>query len=139
MAYKSIKNRRAYARKHYRENATLYKQRAREHTNRMRKVLREFVADYLSSHSCVDCGEADPIVLEFDHRDPLHKVFDIASVRNRGYSLASLKREIAKCDVRCANCHRRRTHAERLANGHPVRGRLTMADLVARHCGPPSE
>jgi hypothetical protein len=59
---------------------------------------------------CVDCGETDPIVLEFDH-EPGNKV-DIISrmVQQRAWN-ATLA-EIAKCSVRCANCHRRKT-AER--------------------------
>lgn len=64
--------------------------------------------EYLSTHPCVDCGESDPIVLEFDHRDPSKKSFTIGSqARHKGRD--SLMKEIEKCDVRCANCHRRRT------------------------------
>ena len=61
---------------------------------------------YFRDHPCVDCGETDPVVLEFDHlRD---KKFGIATgIRNRNWQ--DVLDEIAKCDVVCANCHRRRT------------------------------
>ena len=66
----------------------------------------EFLVAYLREHPCVDCGVGDPIVLEFDHlRD---KKFSISSgLQDRNWQ--SVLDEIAKCDVVCANCHRRRT------------------------------
>ena len=64
---------------------------------------------YLREHPCVDCGEADPIVLDFDHRDREHKVDSVMKLVLSGYGWETILAEIAKCDVRCANCHRRRT------------------------------
>jgi hypothetical protein len=64
--------------------------------------------NYLTAHPCVDCGESDPIVLEFDHRDPSKKRASISKLISH-VTWAALQREIAQCDVRCANCHRRRT------------------------------
>ncbi len=64
------------------------------------------------SRPCVDCGEPDPIVLEFDHVRG-EKRADVDSLITVGCSRALLLAEIAKCDVRCANCHRRRTAAAR--------------------------
>lgn len=65
-----------------------------------------FLRDYLFDHPCVDCGETDPVVLEFDHIDT--KSFDIAyGIRNNSWE--SVLREMDKCEVVCANCHRRRT------------------------------
>lgn len=66
---------------------------------------------HLDGRSCVDCGENDPVVLEFDHRDGVEKEDAVARliVSCRWAEVAA---EIAKCDVRCANCHRRRTAAQ---------------------------
>jgi hypothetical protein len=72
----------------------------------------EYLVSYLREHACADCGETDPIVLEFDHlRD---KEFGIGTgFRDRAWQ--SVLDEMAKCDVVCANCHRRRT-AKRAAS-----------------------
>ena len=65
-----------------------------------------YLIAYFSSHPCVDCGESDPIVLEFDHLND--KDFSIgAKLCTRNW--ASILREIGKCEVVCSNCHRRRT------------------------------
>ena len=76
---------------------------------------RDFVTNYLASHPCVDCGESDPVVLEFDHiaRDKLR---DVSGMLYRDYPLSKVIEEIAKCEVRCANCHRRVTAERRIAN-----------------------
>ena len=60
-----------------------------------------------SSTGCLDCEEKDPIVLEFDHRNPKEKHFNIGEGYNK--SIEVLLAEISKCDIVCANCHRRRT------------------------------
>jgi hypothetical protein len=101
-----------YGKRHYRTNAAQYKARARAWTDQNRIRLRVAIAQYLSAHPCVDCGESDPIVLDFDHRDPADKDFEIKGF-GRCCSVSTVLAEIEKCDVRCANCHRRRTFRER--------------------------
>lgn len=71
------------------------------------RINAEFMIAYLGKHPCVDCGESDIIVLEFDHlRD---KVADVSVLARGGYSIETIQKEIDKCEVVCANCHRRRT------------------------------
>ena len=70
---------------------------------------QQYVWDYLLKNPCVDCGESDPIVLEFDHKDDVEKVLSISRATQYGWSLEKLQEEIDKCDVRCSNCHKRRT------------------------------
>lgn len=66
---------------------------------------------YLAQQRCIDCGEQDPVVLEFDHmRD---KRRNIAELISGGLTWAVIQAEIEKCEVRCANCHRRKTARER--------------------------
>lgn len=77
--------------------------RARSHRN------REFVWTYLDTHPCIDCGEDDPIVLEFDHLDPELKIRTISEQIAGCSSIKAIKTEIAKCEVVCANCHKKRT------------------------------
>ena len=76
---------------------------------RKRAVVAErtlFLLEFLRAHPCLDCGESDPLVLEFDHRG--NKMFCVGKgLRDRNWQ--SVLDEISKCDVVCANCHRRRT------------------------------
>jgi hypothetical protein len=60
----------------------------------------------------VDCGETDPDVLDFDHVRG-KKVCGISRMVGRGYRLWRIKAEIDKCEVRCANDHRRITKKRR--------------------------
>ena len=84
-------------------------QNERNRQNRQRN--REYVWAHLSAHPCLDCGEPDPVVLEFDHVRG-QKVRAIGDLINRAASLETLRTEMAKCEVRCANCHRRKTAAD---------------------------
>lgn len=71
---------------------------------------RKIVWDYLMVNPCIKCGEANPVVLEFDHRDPSKKIDHVtALVSQKRGSVAKLLEEIDKCDVLCANCHRVKT------------------------------
>lgn len=60
----------------------------------------------------MDCGESDVVVLEFDHRDPELKVLDVSTMVSNRHSWTDIIAEIEKCDVRCANCHRRKTASQ---------------------------
>ena len=57
---------------------------------------------------CVDCGVCNHIVLDFDHLKD--KKYNISRMIHDGFSWAAIKKEIAKCEVVCANCHRIRTY-----------------------------
>jgi hypothetical protein len=72
-----------------------------------RLVYRARILAYLSENPCVDCGETDIRCLEFDHRGSDVKVGDVTRLVNNLVAWHRVEAEIAKCDVRCANCHRR--------------------------------
>jgi hypothetical protein len=101
---------RLYTKKHYDKNKKYYLQKAHLRNQKIRSEIKTYVWRYLSNHSCVDCGEKDPIVLEFDHIDSKNATI---SEMYRNYTLEMVKVEIGKCQVRCANCHRRKTAKER--------------------------
>lgn len=98
---------REYQREHYKANKSVYLAKAHKYDAARRNQRRKQLLDYLSHHPCVDCGESDHVVLQFDHvrgekRFPISKaILDV--------SWATLLEEIEKCEVRCANCHFRRT------------------------------
>ncbi len=95
-------------RHHYLANRDDYVRRAIRQITRRRAENRERIHAYLLAHPCVDCGATDPVVLDFDHRDPKKKKREVAWLAARR-SWQVVMAEIEKCDVRCANCHRRRT------------------------------
>ena len=98
-------------RKYYEANKAKIKARTRERTTQVRKVVREWIREYLREHPCVDCGETNLIVLEFDHVRGT-KLFNMGEATSKGYSLKRVQAEVAKCEVRCANCHRQKTYKE---------------------------
>jgi protein-arginine kinase activator protein McsA len=102
----------AHAKGYYRDNSErMVRQSKAAKEQRAEKNLR-WVLDHLREHPCVDCGETDLLVLEFDHIKGAKKT-DVVRLVVQGYSLETIKKEISKCEVRCANCHRRRTYKER--------------------------
>ena len=103
---------RAYVKSHYSRNKSYCANKARVRNDSIKRELRCQILAYLATHPYVDCRETDPVVLDFDHRDESDKFANIADMLKRRISWSRIEAEIAKCDVRCANCHRRRT-AER--------------------------
>ena len=71
-------------------------------------INREKWREYLLDHPCIDCGEKDIRVLDFDHREQSDKRAQIGDILG-SWNWDTILTEIAKCDVRCANDHRRRT------------------------------
>jgi len=68
-------------------------------------IQKKYVAiyEYLLRHPCVDCGNPDIRVLQFDHKGD--KTNSVSALAQRNTSLPKIQQEIEKCDVRCANCH----------------------------------
>lgn len=106
MGYKNVEDRKAYAKLHYEDNKVAYIERSKESNKLIKERNREYINSYLEEHPCVDCGETDIIVLEFDHIIGTKKG-NIADMVKGGYSLKTIQEEVTKCEVRCANCHRR--------------------------------
>lgn len=80
-----------------------------ESSKKIKLRNQQYIWDYLKNNSCLDCGEKNPIVLEFDHREGENKIIEVTTAARDGWSLKNLQKEIDKCDVRCANCHRIKT------------------------------
>jgi hypothetical protein len=96
----------AYGKEHYAANRQRYIDQAALRKNILATERVGFLLAYFKEHPCTDCGEDDPLVLEFDHVG--EKAFNIAQglLRRKWETLIA---EIAKCEVVCANGHRRRT------------------------------
>lgn len=103
---------RAYGREHYRRDRAPYLDRNRARRREERPRVVAAVAEHLRTHPCVDCGETDIVLLDFDHRDPPTKIAPVSRLSHSA-SMNIVLAEIAKCDVRCGNCHRTKTAAQR--------------------------
>jgi hypothetical protein len=71
---------------------------------RKREEAREFVDAYKRNGYCVDCGSRDVESLTFDHVRGTKKM-NIANMVSQGYSIEAIQDELAKCELRCFNCH----------------------------------
>lgn len=90
----------------YRDHRTQHIANVNGNTARYRERNTTFILAYLSTHPCVDCGESDPVVLEFGH---VRAKTGLISRMRRFSSLELISAELERCDVRCVNCHMRRT------------------------------
>ena len=88
---------------HYR-NVDHNTQRTLDRRDRLRAAVYEYKRDHCQ---CQRCGEGDPACLDFHHRNPDEKERAVGEMITYGYGVAKLEAEIEKCDVLCANCHRR--------------------------------
>ncbi len=71
--------------------------------------------DRVRELACADCGRRFlTCVMEFDHRDPSDKRYDMNLIAGR-VKFSTLLEELAKCDIVCSNCHRIRTRHQRCA------------------------
>ena len=92
---------------YFRQRGNVHRVQVAESKRRRRLKGRAFVNDYLEAHPCADCGLSEIAVLEFDHLGD--KQASLSSLLAAGWSIKRLKDEIARCEVVCVNCHRRRT------------------------------
>ncbi len=92
---------------HYQNNKQVYLERALTRNARVNAENKRRLYTYLSSHPCVDCGQTDVRVLEFDHVRGNKSASITRMLASSDWS--TIETEIAKCEVRCANCHRIKT------------------------------
>ena len=107
---------RAKARRYYAANREAHIRVIMARKRVIRLATLEAIGEFLTHNPCVDCGEADVRVLDFDHRPDVEKSHEVMKLVQDGYSLARVMAEIAKCDVRCRNCHARVTYERMGAN-----------------------
>jgi hypothetical protein len=98
-------------------NAAYYQQTKERHAeNRQRYRLRVVTENrdrlwaLLAESKCADCGESDPVVLEFDHQHS--KLDSVGQMVAWARPWRVIEKEIAKCEIVCCNCHQRRTNAQ---------------------------
>lgn len=101
---------RARSKQYYLNNHDKHRKAVQENNKAYKKRNRDFLVEYLGNHPCVDCGNTDIRVLEFDHLPGTEKINGVARVASSGASLNTLQKEVEKCEVRCRNCHMIKTY-----------------------------
>jgi hypothetical protein len=69
--------------------------------------INDIINEIKSEKSCMFCGESHPAALDFHHRNPEEKLYQVSKMRGRDYSMEKVLAEIEKCDLICSNCHRK--------------------------------
>jgi L-lysine 2,3-aminomutase len=95
----------------YKDNIERVRPRLIARQKALKEAQKKVLWDYLLGHPCIDCGEGDPIVLDFDHVSGKKK-YNVSIILGK-HTLKAMMAEIDKCVVRCSNCHRRKTAKER--------------------------
>lgn len=92
----------------YEKNKAYYIEKANRNKAIQLQKLFEKIREYLANHCCIDCGLKDIDVLQFDHVRG-KKFLAVSEMISRGYSWEAILEEIQKCEIRCANCHHKKT------------------------------
>ena len=100
---------RARSRRYYAENKDKHRRIMTAKNKEIRERNKEFV-NVVKDVPCMDCGVKYPsYVMDLDHTSGT-KISNVSTMARQGAGLERLQREINKCEVVCANCHRERTH-----------------------------
>lgn len=94
-----------WVRGRYAKNKASHYLSVRKSRDRRRIYLQDLSIGIRAKSGCVDCGFSDPRALQFDHIDRANKYMAVCQLIANGVSEQRILDEIAKCEVRCANCH----------------------------------
>lgn len=100
---------RLYRREWYARN----KVHARSKVMERRATLKIWLRNLKQYLACSKCGENHFSCLEFHHQNPKIKDKPVSATISDGWSKERILREIEKCIVLCANCHRKMHFRER--------------------------
>lgn len=95
--------RNAYGSVHYKNNKQYYLDKSKD--NHVK--IRAYVWNVKLNSCCKNCPENHPATLDFHHRNPDTKNFCIGDAARLGKGVDIVQSEIDKCDILCANCHRK--------------------------------
>ena len=102
---------------YYENNKDLVQQR-----NRNRLRLHTLRLNYIQRRAtCTHCGIWDYTVLEFNHKPGVDKLFNIGRTKSKSKAWSKIINEVRKCEILCANCHKRVTARNIGKAGYGVR------------------
>ena len=114
MPYKDPEQQKAYRKEYYARTKDASVAYSLAFIRNRRKENKEFLDAIKSTTPCTDCSSLyPPYVMQFDHLPGFVKRNAVAVLSSEGVSIQTLKDEIAKCELVCANCHAIRTHERR--------------------------
>ena len=80
------------------------------------RSMESYLKSYKLHHGCCVCNyKKTHSALCFHHKDPRQKSFELSKTPK---SWKRTRREMAKCDVMCLNCHAELHESEGYSNGH---------------------
>jgi hypothetical protein len=95
-----------YLKQHYIDNKSIYNDNRKK-----RKVkITNWLHELKSLLKCCRCDESYIACLDFHHTNPEEKEYNISYMANIGISKDAILKEISKCIILCANCHRKEHH-----------------------------
>lgn len=106
-----------YSRKHYEKNQKVIIQKTKVVKAKERAKWYVFKATL----KCTNCGFSHIAALDFHHEDPSTKEGSVHNFVSSG-QFAKAYKEIEKCIVLCANCHRIHHHEDRLKKKKILKG-----------------
>lgn len=96
-----------YHKIHYESNKEVYLNRAKVNNPKYKNRNKNFINKYKAKTGCQFCAEKTPVCLDFHHKDPEIKDWNISIMSRGANSIKTIQKEIAKCIVICSNCHRK--------------------------------
>jgi len=141
MPYKDREAQREYGRNYMRNRRQdqAYIEKERKYQSEFRRKIRDWIDEVKQQRGCDKCEENTPICLlsgsrrhddsrckacpdatvsgslDFHHKDPTEKLMGISKLAESCASKEKLLLEMSKCDLLCANCHRKQH--KKLASG----------------------
>ena len=103
MPYKDPEKRRACRRRWYEKN----KFSEKAHVFRRKKAIKKWFKNYKTNLKCSICEDSHPAIIDFHHKKGEKKENLVSFMVSNGFSIQKIKEEIKKCQVLCANCHRK--------------------------------
>lgn len=101
-----------YQRRWYEKNKAQHVANVAARKAAVRERVLAFVRELKEKTPCADCGNNYPYyVMDFDHLSD--KEYALANMIQKGYDIPAVQKEIDKCEIVCANCHRERTHSRK--------------------------
>ena len=93
---------------YYKNNKKKHLCLIKEGQNRRKQKIYKELKKLFELQPCLDCGESNPILLEFDHVRGVKK-HNVSTLISGGWSWKTILTEINKCEIVCVKCHRLRT------------------------------